>query len=85
MTNQDLSRLHELAVSDSGFALDPRTGHTFTLNETGLAVLRLLKEGLAPERIVEQIETGFEIDPGENVRRDVDDFIVNLRGLGLVR
>jgi PqqD family protein of HPr-rel-A system len=85
MTSLDLSRLHDLAVSDSGFVLDPRTGHTFTLNESGLLVLRSLKDGDPLCQIVDRLESEFEIDPNDNVRRDVDDFVSNLREMGLVQ
>ncbi len=35
----DLTHLKQLAVSENGFVFDPYTGHTFTLNATGIAVL----------------------------------------------
>jgi len=85
MTTPDTSRLRDLAVSDSGFVLDPRTGHTFTLNETGLLVLRSLKDGAAVYQVVDRLESEFEVDPDDNIHRDVEDFIANLREFGLVR
>jgi PqqD family protein of HPr-rel-A system len=85
MTTLDLSRLHDLAVSDSGFVLDPRTGHTFTLNESGLLVLRSLKDGAPLYQIVDRLESEFDVDPNDNVRRDVDDFVSNLREMGLAQ
>lgn len=38
-------RLTELAVSPSGFAFDPRSGQSYTLNPTALYLLTLLREG----------------------------------------
>jgi len=78
-------QLRDLAVSDSGFVFDPMTGHSFTVNPTGLCVLQGLKEGLGPEGIVQRLTNGFELESGEDAVRDVQDFIMQLRECGLVR
>jgi hypothetical protein len=51
----DTSRLSTLAISDSGFVFDPRTGHSYTVNASGLTVLRDLKKGLPLSRVLEHI------------------------------
>ena len=83
----DIQTLHlrDLALSDSGFVFDPMTGHSFTVNATGLCVLQGLKEGKNPEEIVKRLADGFETDLGEDAARDVQDFIMQLRECGLVR
>ena len=81
----DVSRLRELAVSDAGFVFDPVTGHTFNVNQTALAVLRALKEGHASEAVVASVRDGFELEPEDDVQRDVDEFIARLRDQGLVK
>jgi PqqD family protein of HPr-rel-A system len=83
----DIQTLHlrDLALSDSGFVFDPMTGHSFTVNATGLCVLQGLKEGKAPEEIVKRLSDGFELEAGEDAGRDLQDFIVQLRECGLVR
>jgi PqqD family protein of HPr-rel-A system len=81
----DVSRLHDLALSDSGFVFDPTTGHTFTVNATGLAVLRGLKAGDPETKIAAALSEGFEMDGGEDPMRDVADFLTSLRALGLVK
>jgi hypothetical protein len=81
----DVSRLHELAVSDSGFVFDPLTGFTFTVNPTGLFVLQRLKAGDSPEKITAQVDDQFEFDGGEDVSLDVSEFVVTLRTAGLVK
>jgi PqqD family protein of HPr-rel-A system len=81
----DVSRLKQLAVNESGFVFDPFSGHTFTLNDTGLAVLAALKEGLEPEQIATRLAADFELDGTEDVSRDVDDFLHRLRESGLLR
>jgi len=45
MNEQARKRLSSLAVNESGFAFDPASGHTFTLNRTGLVILRLVGRG----------------------------------------
>jgi PqqD family protein of HPr-rel-A system len=81
----DVSRLRDLAISDTGFVFDPVTGYTFTVNETALAVLRALKGGQPPDAIATGLEASFEVEPGEDLARDVDEFVARLREQGLVR
>lgn len=37
--------LRGLAISDSGFVFDPRSGQSFTINHTGKEALQLWREG----------------------------------------
>ena len=76
-------RLGDLAVSETGFAFDPYSGSTFTINATGLCVLDGLKEGLAPEAIQVRIRERFDAR-GADVLRDVADFLSALRQHGLI-
>ena len=81
-TSYDPAPLRSLAVSDTGFIFDPRTGHSYSANTTGLAVLSAMKAGLAPAQIVEAISAEF--DGSVAVEDDVHQFIELLRELGLV-
>ena len=81
----DLSRLRDLAVSDSGFVFDPMTGYTFTVNPTGLFVLQALKKGEALDAIAKRLPEEFDLEGGEDVSRDVDEFLARLREHGIVR
>jgi PqqD family protein of HPr-rel-A system len=85
MTTLDISRLRDLALSDQGFVFDPLSGYTFTVNPTGLLVLRLLKEGRSSAEIVHELQEVFDLDGGEDVGRDVDEMILRLREQGLVK
>jgi hypothetical protein len=78
----DPQALKALAVSDSGFVFDPRTGHSYSLNRTGLALLRAMQEGLVPVAISARLGDLFE-DVGR-VDDDVDAFITALRDFGLL-
>ncbi len=75
-------RLVDLAISDSGFVFDPRTGDVFTVNTTGRAILLMLKEGVEAAEIVEKLQDQFDIE-GEDVSRDVLEFLAILRDYGL--
>jgi PqqD family protein of HPr-rel-A system len=85
MTPLDISRLRDLALSDQGFVFDPLSGYTFTVNPTGLLVLRLLKEERSSAEIVHELQEAFDLDGGEDVGRDVDEMILRLREQGLVK
>jgi PqqD family protein of HPr-rel-A system len=77
----DPTDLRSLALSDTGFIFDPRTGHSYTANGTALVVLAAMKQGLAPDAIVAQLRTDF--DGGVAVEDDVEQFLELLRELGL--
>ena len=76
-------RLNELAISPNGFVFDPHSGGTFTLNGTGRAILKGLRDGLAPAQIVEQLRAGFD-DVTQSVDSDVHTFLSDLARLGLL-
>ncbi|MCU0690018.1 MAG: HPr-rel-A system PqqD family peptide chaperone [Polyangiaceae bacterium] len=80
----DPSRLRNLAISESGFLFDPVTGHTFNVNATGLAVIQALKAGKSESDIVAHLRDGFEQEGGEDVARDLEEFMARLREQGLV-
>jgi PqqD family protein of HPr-rel-A system len=81
--SNDIKRLGELALSDTGFAFDPYSGATFTLNATGVCVLHAMKEGLAEGAIAERLRTRFDAR-GADVARDIGDFVALLRQHGIV-
>lgn len=70
--------LKRLAVSESGFVFDPASGHNFTVNATGLVVLRLLLEYQRLDQILEALQGQFDAEPRE-IERDVIEFISALR------
>jgi hypothetical protein len=76
--------LADFALSDSGFIFDPRSGTTFTVNVTGLAVLLALRAGREPRAIPALLREQFA-DVRDDVGDQVDDFVRNLRQLGLAR
>lgn len=71
-------RLHDLAVSESGFVFDPYTGNTFSVNGTGQTILEGLRKGIARDGIVELLRERFQVAQ-EDLSRDLDDFVGILR------
>lgn len=74
----DHPRIRDLAISGTGFVFDPHTGATFSANETGLAILRALAEGLDRSAIADRLREQFEVD-GPELERDLSDFLLQLR------
>ena len=78
-----MSRLRQLAINEEGFVFDPSTGESFTVNATGLAVLKGLQENESSHAIAQILQRDFDIVP-EEVEHDVMDFIAHLRTLRML-
>ena len=78
------THLETLAISETGFVFDPRTGATFTVNPVGQAVLLALREGLPLDRILARLRERFAEVPGASLRDDVAEFVHVLRQHGLL-
>ena len=78
-----MQRLRSLALNPDGFVFDPTTGESFTMNDTGLAILEGLREGASPMELVGRLTENFEVSE-QDATRDVDDFLDHLRALRLV-
>jgi len=76
LSNQDT--LKRLAVNDSGFVFDPVSGESFTVNTTGLTVLKLLQEQYTLNQVVAAITDKHQVD-ARQAERDILDFVVHLR------
>lgn len=73
-----LTSLQRLAISESGFVFDPVSGHNFTVNETGLTILRLLQKDTDLKPLLEKLATDYEATP-RVLERDVLEFAGLLR------
>jgi hypothetical protein len=78
-----MSRLNQLAINDEGFIFDPSTGESFTVNPTGLTILKGLKENKTSQEIAGELQEQFE-SPSDDIERDVIDFIAHLRTYHLI-
>ncbi len=76
--------LQELALSESGFVFDPRSGATFSVNPTGLALLRALQAGMPKEALAAELRGRCAGADVADVERDVEDFLRLLTHEGLL-
>ncbi len=73
-----------IAISDSGFIFNPGTGDSFSTNQIGLEIIRLLKEDCKKEDIVKSIQEKFSIDEA-SVDKDLVDFLMMLDSFQLLK
>jgi hypothetical protein len=78
-----METLKRLALNEEGFAFDPATGNSFVTNQTGLFIIKKLREGLSEDEIIKALTEEFEVDE-DTARRDFYDFTEQLRILGLI-
>jgi hypothetical protein len=70
--------LGRLALSDSGFVFDPLTGNSFTVNTTGLSILRQLQKTEEWQQVIETLRSEFDV-AHQIAERDVIEFAASLR------
>ena len=70
--------MRRLAVSESGFVFDPMSGHHFTVNETGLEILRQLQQGRGLPELLASLAGEYSVGTRE-LERDVLEFAGMLR------
>lgn len=61
-----------LRISDQGMIFDPSTGESFTVNPTGLAMLKLMVEGAGENLIFETISKDYQLTRAEFDRYFLD-------------
>ena len=69
-----------LALSESGFVFDPVSGQSFTVNETGVALLRLLQQSTDLQEIQKSLADIYDVQPNE-LERDINNFTSSLSEL----
>lgn len=77
-----MKSLSELAVSSEGFAFNPSTGQSYTINTTGRIVIDLLATGLEVEQVARNLVKRFDVS-FEDAFADVLEFRGQLRIYGL--
>ena len=77
-----MQKLSQLALNDEGFAFDPSTGDSFLANSSALLIMKQLREGKRPKEIARAITDKYRVDM-EDAARDVADFWLRLKSLGL--
>ncbi len=80
---QSHERLRSLQFRENGFAFDPVTGLTYTLSPTSARIIGWLLEGCSEEELPHRLVAEYDTSLRTAVR-DVDNFLVSLRGLSLL-
>ena len=70
--------LRRLAISESGFVFDPVSGNNFTVNDTGLVILRYLQQKQNFPSLIEELYQHYNAAPND-IERDVIEFVGMLR------
>lgn len=73
----------QLLVNGNGFAFLPGSGESFTLNGTGVDLVRWLQQGVAAADLTAQLAGKYALTT-EVAERDVQDFLLDLDSMGLV-
>ncbi len=71
-----------IAVSENGFIFNPLTGDSFSVNETGVFILRKLKDGENEETILQDLMDEYELDT-YTAEKDLNDFLTMLKSYQL--
>lgn len=77
-----MSILRNVAISESGFLFNPTTGDSFTLNDTAIHIVTLLKENKSKEEIVKSLAKTFDVDIAV-ADKDYEDFVFSLKSYKL--
>lgn len=73
-----------IAISDTGFIFNPATGDSFSTNNVGLEIIRLLKEEKKKEDIILNIREKFSVDEA-SLDKDLVDFLMMLNNYQLLK
>jgi hypothetical protein len=79
----DIAKLHNLAISGTGFIFDPVTGNSFNTNETGLFIINHLKNGEPVSRLTNTLVEEYDIS-AETAEQDILQMIETLRSHYLI-
>ena len=78
-----MNHLSHLAINEEGFVFNPMSGDSFQVSETGLIILKAVRDGKSDEDICRDLTANFEVSL-EEARHDVDDFKAGLKTMGLL-
>jgi PqqD family protein of HPr-rel-A system len=73
-----VAKLKELMINDEGFAFDPRTGNTYTMNPTGLLIVNAVKAGANVDQVLDSVAARYEVDR-QTADRDLEVFFNELQ------
>lgn len=70
--------LQRLAINESGFVFDPVSGHSFTTNESGIALLQVMMHERKLPSIIKKLKETWDVD-SKLAERDLFEFVAELR------
>lgn len=76
-------KMKNLAVNDNGFVFDPATGYSYSVNPTGLLVLKLMAQDKSKEEISATVGEEYEVT-ADNFASDFEHYLLMLEALDLV-
>ncbi|MCF6201059.1 MAG: PqqD family protein [Hydrogenimonas sp.] len=76
-------RVKNLAINQNGFAFDPTTGESFTVNETGRLIVEALANGMDEKQIAHKLAEEYDVQEDEALN-DLLDFKERLNLYGLL-
>ena len=78
-----MQKLSHLALNEEGFVFNPLTGDSFQASETGLYILKAIRDGANDSEMARRLAEEYDVTP-EEALCDVTDFRSVLKSLGLV-
>ena len=69
--------LRQLALSDSGFLFDPRSGQSYSLNPTAVEALEMLRLGLSLRQAAEELSKNYATE-AEQAQSCLESFVHQL-------
>ena len=72
-----------LALNENGFVFDPTTGESFSLNDSAMKIINLLRKGNDTESVATQLSEDFDVDFNDSYT-DTLEFVEKLKYFGLV-
>jgi hypothetical protein len=78
-----MNKIDSIVINDNGFAFDPFTGETYTVNDLGITVLRLFRKKMHLVKIAEEISKEYQTS-FESTYTDILEFRSQLRLYGLM-
>ncbi|MCD4774365.1 MAG: PqqD family protein [Bacteroidales bacterium] len=72
-----------IAINDKGLLFNPATGESFTANQIGIMIIKLLKEDKSLSEISESISEEYDVD-NHTVEKDILDFGFLLKNHNIV-
>lgn len=67
-----------IAASANGFLFNPISGESFTLNQTGVAILEMLHQEISQKELLDKLHQKFDVDKNL-LEKDVHEFIMLLK------